>query len=60
MIRNLNLGAMDELTRNILFTAACVILPVLWGVLVNWVFDLWQSRNAEESQDEPIFPDYQI
>ncbi len=51
---------MDELTRNILFTAACVILPVLWGVLVNWVFDLWQSRNAEKSQDEPIFPDYQI
>ena len=51
---------MDELTRNILFTAACVILPVLWGVLVNWVFDLWQSRNTEKSQDEPIFPDYQI
>ncbi len=39
---------------------ACLILPVVWGVLVNWLFDLWHERAAEKSSDDPIFPDYQI
>ncbi|MGH7127641.1 MAG: hypothetical protein ACREJB_04850 [Planctomycetaceae bacterium] len=40
----------------LLFAAACVVLPVVWGVVVNWVFGLWRNRRG----DEPIFPDYQI
>ncbi len=46
--------------HKILFTAACLILPVLWGVLVNWAFNLWQGRTAEKQDQEPVFPDYQI
>ncbi len=51
---------MSEITRKLLFTAACLILPVLWGVLVNWLFNLWQSARTEKTEDEPVFPDYQI
>ena len=51
---------MNDLTSTILFTAMCLLLPILWGVLVNWLFNLWQARAAEKENDESIFPDYQI
>lgn len=47
------------LSRRLLFVAACVALPVTWGVVVNWLFDLWRRRSAEVDEDR-IFPDYQI
>lgn len=51
--------------ERIAFIAACLVLPVLWGIAVNRVFDLWQKRSADAeepggSNDEPIFPDFQI
>ncbi len=46
--------------EKVLYVAACVIFPVVWGVIVNWLFNLWQERTADNSTDEPIFPDYQI
>ena len=46
--------------NKILFTAACLILPVVWGVVVNWMFNRWQGRVREKSNDEPLYPDYQI
>ena len=45
---------------SVLFTSACLILPVIWGVLVNWLFDFWQAKAAGKEGDDPIFPDYQI
>ena len=51
---------MNEVTRKILFSVLCLVLPILWGILVNWLFNLWRSRPVDHSQDEPIFPDYQI
>ena len=51
---------MNDTVKKILFCAACVLLPIIWGVLVNWVFDLWHKRNSDNGNDEPIFPDYQI
>ena len=45
---------------SVLFTLACLIIPVIWGVVVNWMFDLWQAKTAQKEGDEPIFPDYQI
>lgn len=45
--------------EKILYVLACVVLPVLWGVFVNWLFTLWASRSSD-SDDEPVFPDYQI
>lgn len=47
--------------ERILFVAACLFLPVAWGVIVNRVFDFWHERNGQKTdEDEPIFPDYQI
>ncbi|MDA1017641.1 MAG: hypothetical protein O3A00_24680 [Planctomycetota bacterium] len=40
-------------------TATCIALPVIWGVIVNWLFDLWSGRKSD-SDDDSIFPDYQI
>jgi hypothetical protein len=45
---------------SVLFTLACLILPVIWGALVNWLFNLWQAKAAGKEGDESIFPDYQI
>jgi hypothetical protein len=43
------------------YVLACLVLPVAWGVGVNWLFDLWHNRNGRETRpDEPIFPDFQI
>ena len=50
---------MPFLLRKILFVLLCLALPVLWGVLVNWLFNLWEQKN-ERPPEEPIFPDYQI
>lgn len=46
--------------HKVLFTIACLILPIVWGVFVNWLFNFWHARSARKEQDEPIFPDYQI
>lgn len=46
--------------QKLLYIAACLILPIVWGVLVNWLFNLWHGRRSERAEDESIFPDYQI
>lgn len=44
------------------FVVACLVGPILWGVIVNWLFTSWQERNVNRTSDEddPVFPDYQI
>ncbi len=46
--------------NKVVFTLICLVVPVAWGVLVNWLFHLWQNRGNDSSQDDSIFPDYQI
>ena len=46
--------------NRILLIIACVCLPVLWGVLVNAVFQFWKNRSDSRDEDDPVFPDYQI
>lgn len=47
--------------NKILMVVACLLLPILWGVIVNWVFNFWNKLAARrEEEEEPIFPDYQI
>lgn len=41
------------------FTVVCVGLPVLWGVIVNWLFNLWRGQPGTQTDDR-VFPDYQI
>jgi hypothetical protein len=35
-------------------------IPILWGIVVNGVFDLWSGRDRDKTGDDHIFPDYQI
>jgi hypothetical protein len=52
------------------FVAACLIVPVVWGWLVNWLFNRWRrsrapgnersTRTAAEDESDATFSDYQI
>ncbi|QDT39878.1 hypothetical protein [Stratiformator vulcanicus] len=44
------------LTR-LLYVLLCLALPVAWGVVVNWIFDLISGTRR---RDEPSSPEYQI
>ena len=46
--------------NKILITLAFLAIPILWGIAVNGLFDLWQGREQNESGDDGVFPDYQI
>jgi hypothetical protein len=49
--------------QRICLVIACLAGPILWGIVVNWMFDFLQSRKAdqpEKTDDDPVFPDYQI
>ncbi|MFQ5731206.1 MAG: hypothetical protein ACE5KM_04530 [Planctomycetaceae bacterium] len=49
------------MTGKILFALACLLLPIAWGVLVNWLFNLWNGRKTDRPDDDDwVFPDYQI
>ena len=44
-----------------LMVASCLLLPIIWGVVVNWMFNFWNHRVARlNDEEDPIFPDYQI
>ncbi len=47
------------LWQRLLFVGLCLLLPVVWGAIVNRMFDLWQRRPTEAGDDR-IFPEYQI
>ncbi|RMG41369.1 MAG: hypothetical protein D6725_01505 [Planctomycetota bacterium] len=53
---------MKDLLARLGFVAVCVLLPVAWGIAVNYAFDLWHQkrRRASLNDDESVFPDYQI
>ena len=44
----------------LLYFAACLLIPVMWGAIVNWMFDLWQRRDQQTTEEDTGFPDYQI
>lgn len=49
--------------ETIAFIAACLLLPIAWGVLVNWLFERWRTRSVREeseNDDDWGIPDYQI
>jgi hypothetical protein len=46
--------------QQILWTLACVTVPVIWGIIVNRVFNVWVHRDSAVDDDETTFPDYQI
>lgn len=44
----------------LLYIAACLIIPIGWGIAVNWLFNLWRDREGQAPDKDRIFPDYQI
>ena len=48
----------------VLFILACLLIPIIWGIAVNWIFDFWKSSAASSEDNskngDRIFPDYQI
>lgn len=46
----------------LLFVLACLVIPIAWGVLVDWLFSNWNrpGRVSQETDEEKYFPDYQI
>lgn len=46
----------------IVLVVCCLAGPILWGIVVNWLFISWpkRSRNQSANEDDPVFPDYQI
>ena len=46
--------------EKVTFTVGCLIVPVVWGIVVNYAFNMWRNRANSETDDEPVFPDYQI
>ncbi len=42
------------------FVVLCLLIPIVWGVLVNWVFDRLQAQLPEKEEQETVFPDFQI
>lgn len=44
----------------LLIALGFLVIPILWGIVVNGVFDLWNGRDREKIDDDHIFPDYQI
>lgn len=43
-----------------LFVSACVVLPVIWGVIVHLVFTWLRKKYDSDEQGAPSWPDYQI
>lgn len=51
--------------ENVLFAIGCLVLPVIWGVVVNWLFVRWRDRNQNAKYtvthiEDPDYLDFQI
>jgi len=44
----------------LLIALGFLIIPILWGIAVNGLFDLWNGRDRSQPDEDHIFPDYQI
>lgn len=51
---------MSEILTKAIFAAGCIMLPVVWGYVVNRLFNLWRERTGDDGNEDPFMPDYQI
>lgn len=55
---------MSPFVEKILFVVACLTVPIVWGIIVNWVFHRLkmatptEDDSENESQDEPVIEYY--
>ncbi|MEW4526129.1 hypothetical protein [Maioricimonas sp. JC845] len=46
--------------ERILFAVTCLVVPILWGLLVDRIFDAWRARDGQSGSKETSRHDYQI
>jgi hypothetical protein len=55
---------MSPFVSQCLFVVACLTVPVVWGIIVNWVFHRLKTTSPvtedseTESSDEPVIEYY--
>ena len=55
---------MSPFVSRILFVVACLTVPIVWGIIVNWVFHRLkktapvEDEAENESQDDPVIEYY--
>ena len=42
------------------FVLACLGIPMLWGWIVNWLFNRWKHLRAAGRKADESFIEYQI
>ena len=42
------------------FVLACLGIPMLWGWIVNWLFNRWKHHRAAGRKRDESFIEYQI
>ncbi len=42
------------------FVTACVVLPVVWGIIVHLTFTWLRRKHGTDQKTAPTWPDYQI
>lgn len=48
-------------TVSVWFVVACLVLPVIWGILVHEVFRRWRNDPETPAEEtDSVWPDYQI
>lgn len=52
-------GPVNVIER-ILFAVTCLVVPILWGLLVDRIFDAWRARDGQSGSRETSRHDYQI
>ena len=53
-------GSETPITSGPLFVSACLIVPVLWGVIVHQVFKRIRKKIRPDAPSSNVWPDYQI
>jgi hypothetical protein len=48
---------MPEWLKQAGFLAACLVIPIAWGWLVNWLFGHWRRRRRFTSKEEAALTD---
>jgi hypothetical protein len=55
---------MSPFVTDCLFVVACLTVPIVWGIIVNWVFHRLKAaapsdeESEAESSDEPVIEYY--
>jgi len=55
---------MSPILSRLLFVLACLIVPILWGVVVNWLFHRMETpgktsgSRSQQTDDEPTIEYY--